>query len=78
MRYMVLFNQAPEPTRETPSGTGPKPAGGKSAVWGWLLLALMAIVVFFFVRAFRRFGTEVARLSRQTEEMNGRLTEIEQ
>ena len=75
---MVLFNQAPEPTRDPPLGTGPKPAGGKSAVWGWLLLALMAILVFFFVRAFRRFGTEVARLSRQTEEMNGRLTEIEQ
>jgi hypothetical protein len=75
---MVLFNQAPEPTRDPPLGTGPKPAGGKSAVWGWLLLALMAILVFFFVRAFRRFGTEVAHLSRQTEEMNGRLTEIEQ
>ncbi len=75
---MALFNQAPEPTREPPLGTGSRPAGGKPGVWGWLLLALMAILVFFFVRALRRFGAEVAGLSRQTEEMNRRLTEVEQ
>jgi outer membrane protein OmpA-like peptidoglycan-associated protein len=36
----------------------------------------MAVLVFFFVRALRRFGSEVARLRRQTEEMNRRLTEV--
>ena len=58
--------------------TGSKPSGGKAGVWALLLLALIAVLAFFFVRALRRFEAEVASLTRQTQEMNKRLTEVEQ
>ncbi len=47
-------------------------------MWGWLLLVLLAVLVFFFVRALRQVRMEVAQLARQTEEMNRRLSEVEQ
>lgn len=43
-----------------------------------MLLALLAVLVFFFVRALRQVRIEVAQLARQTEEMNRRLSEVEQ
>ena len=75
---MALFNFDADITRESPSPVEPKRPGGKSRVWGWLLLVLMAVLASFFVRALRRMETEVAQLSRQTQEMNRRLSEVEQ
>jgi outer membrane protein OmpA-like peptidoglycan-associated protein len=51
---------------------------GRSQIWGWLLLVLVAVLVFFFVRALRQVRIEVAQLERQTEEMNRRLSQVEQ
>jgi outer membrane protein OmpA-like peptidoglycan-associated protein len=73
-----LFNLDPDITREPPSAVEPRRPGGRSQVWGWLLLVLLAVLVFFFVRALRQVRIEVAQLSRQTEEMNRRLSEVEQ
>jgi outer membrane protein OmpA-like peptidoglycan-associated protein len=43
-----------------------------------LLLVLMAVLVFFFVRALRQVRIEVAQLNQHTEEMNRRLSQVEQ
>ena len=78
LRSMVLFNQSVEPYQVQASGARYGPHRRRSGVWGWLLLAFLLILGFFFVRAFRRFNTEIARLSRQNEELNGRLSAVEQ
>jgi outer membrane protein OmpA-like peptidoglycan-associated protein len=75
---MALFNLDPDITRQPPPNVEPGRTEGRSQLWGWLLLVLMAVLVFFFARALRRLDTEVAQLSRQTEEMNRRLSEVEQ
>jgi outer membrane protein OmpA-like peptidoglycan-associated protein len=75
---MALFNLDPDISREPPSDVEPRRLRGRSQVWGWLLLALLAVLVFFFVRALRQVRIEVAQLARQTEEMNRRLSEVEQ
>jgi outer membrane protein OmpA-like peptidoglycan-associated protein len=75
---MALFNLDPDITRQPPPDVEPKRPESRSQVWGWLLLALLAVLVFFFVRALRQVRIEVAQLARQTEEMNRRLSEVEQ
>ena len=75
---MALFNLDPDITRQPPPGVEPRRPEGRSQVWGWLLLVLLAVLVFFFVRALRQVRMEVAQLARQTEEMNRRLSEVEQ
>ena len=75
---MALFNLDPDITREPPSATKPMRPEGRSQLWGWLLLVLVAVLVFFFVRALRQVRVEVAQLERQTEEMNRRLSQVEQ
>ena len=75
---MALFNLDPDITRQPPPRVEPRRPEGRSQVWGWLLLVLLAVLVFFFVRALRQVRIEVAQLSRQTEEMNQRLSEVEQ
>ena len=75
---MALFNLDPDITRKPPSGVEPRRPEGRSRVWGWLLLVLLAVLAFFFVRALRQVRIEVAQLARQTEEMNRRLNEVEQ
>jgi len=75
---MALFNQAPQRPSQTPSETEPRPERRNPGVWGWLLLALVLVLAFFFVRTLRWIGAEVERLGRQTEEMNRRLAEAEQ
>ena len=75
---MALFNLDPDITCQPPSGVEPGRPEGRSQVWGWLLLVLLAVLVFFFVRALRQVRMEVAQLARQTEEMNRRLSEVEQ
>ena len=73
-----MFNLDPDITRQPPPDVEPKRPESRSQVWGWLLLALLAVLVFFFVRALRQVRIEVAQLARQTEEMNRRLSEVEQ
>jgi len=73
-----LFNLDPDITRQPPPDVEPKRPESRSQVWGWLLLALLAVLVFFFVLALRQVRIEVAQLARQTEEMNRRLSEVEQ
>lgn len=73
-----MFNLDPDITREPPSDSKPMRPEGRSQVWGWLLLVVMAILVFFAVRAHRRMGNELAQLGRQTEDINRRLSEVEQ
>jgi len=75
---MALFNLDPDISRESPVAVEPKRPKGRSRVWGWLLLLLIAVLVFFFVRALRQVRTELAQLSRNAEEMNRRLAEVEQ
>ena len=75
---MALFNLDPDITRDPPSAVEPKRPEGRSQLWGWLLLVLLAVLVFFFVRALRQVRIEVAQLERQTEEMNRRLSQVEQ
>ena len=75
---MALFNLDPDITRQPPPGVEPRRPEGRSQVWGWLLLVLLAVLVFFFVRALRQVRMEVAQLARQTDEMNRRLSEVEQ
>jgi len=75
---MALFNLDPEITREPPAPLEPRRPEGSSKVWGWLIVVLLAVLVFFFVRALRQVRFEVAQLSQQTEEMNRRLGEVEQ
>ena len=75
---MALFNLDPDITREPPSDTKPMRPEGRSQLWGWLLLVLVAVLVIFFVRALRQVRIEVAQLGRQTEEMNRRLSQVEQ
>ena len=75
---MALFNLDPDISRQPPSGVEPRRPEGRSQVWGWLLLVLLAVLVFFFVRALRQMRIEVAQLSRQSEEMDRRLSEVEQ
>jgi len=71
---MALFNRG---SQRTP-GTGPVPSGRSPGLWGWVLLLLMAVLVFFFLRALKRMGNDVAQLGLQTQEMNRRLSEVEQ
>jgi outer membrane protein OmpA-like peptidoglycan-associated protein len=75
---MALLNLDPDITRQPPPNVEPGRTERRSQLWGWLLLVLMALLVFFFVRALRRMETEVAQLSRQIEEMNRRLSAVEQ
>ena len=75
---MALFNLDPDISRQPPSDLKPRGPEGRSQLWGWLLLVLLAVLVFFFVRALRQVRIEVAQLGRQTEEMNRRLSQVEQ
>jgi len=75
---MALFNLDPDISRQPPSDLKPRGPEGRSQLWGWLLLVLVAVLVFFFVRALRQVRIEVAQLERQTEEMNRRLSQVEQ
>jgi outer membrane protein OmpA-like peptidoglycan-associated protein len=75
---MALFNLDPDISREKRSAAEPRRPEGRSQVWGWLLLVLMAVLAFFFVRSVRQVRIEVAQIERQTEEMNRRLSEVEQ
>lgn len=75
---MALFDLESQPGREPPAGAGPIPSERRSNLWGWLLLLLMAVLVFFVVRTLKRIGNDVAQLGRQTEEMDRRLSEVEQ
>ena len=75
---MALFNLDADITRQPPPNLEPGRTERRSQLWGWSLLVLLAVLVFFFVRALRRMQTGVAQLSRQTEEMNRRLSEVEQ
>ncbi|MGD0128534.1 MAG: OmpA family protein [Terriglobia bacterium] len=75
---MALFNLDPDISRQPPSDLKPRGPEGRSQLWGWLLLVLMAVLVFFFVRALRQVRIEVAQLNQHTEEMNRRLSQVEQ
>ncbi len=75
---MALFNLDPDISRQPPSDVQARRPEGRSQLWGWLLLVLMAVLVFFFVRALRQVRIEVAQLNQHTEEMNRRLSQVEQ
>jgi len=75
---MALFNLDPDITRQPSADIPPPKPERTSQLWVWLLLVLMAVLVFFFVRALRQMQIEIAQLSQHTEEMNRRLGEVEQ
>jgi outer membrane protein OmpA-like peptidoglycan-associated protein len=75
---MALYNLDPDITREPAPEAQPTRPRSRWQVWRWLLLVLIALLTFFFVRTLRQVRFEVAQLGRQTEEMNRRLSEVEQ
>lgn len=73
---MGLIDQEPELTPR-PGLDGGSNSARRQPVWVWLLVALSAVLAFLLARELRRTRTELARLGRQTEELNARLNDVE-